>query len=157
MKMILLVGGIFFALSLFLIASNFSINSDVPETAMLSMDITDLPTKQNKVLVLHETEIGNQYIKPSKKLIPNSQWGETHTALEITISEDSVQKDITYDYYSEMPTPSQLVLDRAAEKEKNPMPMLSPQLKETGKRLSSIPDEAINVDDSLDKVKKKQK
>jgi len=155
MRIILLAGVATIAFSLFLIVSNFSINSDNPETSMRSIDLSDLPTKQNKVLDLHETEIGNQYIMPYKKLIPKSQWEETELVLEATISEDKIEKNISYDYYSEMPKPSQRVLDSAAEKNKNPMPMYSPQLPETGKRLSSIPDEAINVDDSLDKDKKK--
>lgn len=157
LRAILITCIIFFTLSLFLIASNFSVDTGTPETAMRSIDLSDLPTKQNKVLTLSETEIGNQYIMPYKKLIPNSQWEETHMLLEATISEDKIEKNVSYDYYSEMPKPSQKVLDRAAEKNKNPMPLSSPQLPETGKRLSSIPDEAINVDDSLDKDKKKQK
>jgi len=105
MRAILLTCTIFFTLSLFLIASNFSVDTGTPETAMRSIDLSDLPTKQNKVLTLHETEIGKQYIMPYKKLIPNSQWEETHILLEATISEDKIKKNISYDYYSEMPKP----------------------------------------------------
>ena len=154
MKIILLAGGIFFALSFFLIVSNFSINSGIPETGMRSIDLTDLPTKQNKVLVLHETEIGNQYIKPLKKSVPNSQWEETHTAREVTISDNNVQKDITYDYYSEMPIPSQKVLDRAAEKAENPTSRKTLVMQDSGNEITTSTDGAINIDDFLDKGKK---
>ena len=121
---------------------------------MRSIDLTDMPTMQNKVLVLHETEIGNQYIKSLKKSVPNSQWEETHIALEVTISENSVQKDITYNYYSEMPTPSQKVLDRAAEKAKNPAPRIIPVMQDSENKLTPSTDGAINIDDFLDKEKK---
>ena len=154
MRKILLAGGVVFAFSLFLIVSNFSINSGVPEMGMRSIDLSDLPTMQNKVLVLHETEIGNQYIMPYKKSVPNSQWEETHIALDVTISENSVQKDITYDYYSEMPTPSQKVLDRAAEKAKNPVPRIIPVMQDSENELTPSTDGAINIDDFLDKEKK---
>ena len=154
MRRILLAVVATIAFSLFLIVSNFSINSGIPETSMRSIDLTDLPTRQNNVIVLQETEIGNQYIMPYKKLIPNSQWEETHTALDITISENSVQKDITYDYYSEMPTPSQKVLDRAAEKAKNPVPRIIPVMQDSENELTPSTDGAINIDDFLDKEKK---
>ncbi len=138
------------------VVSNFSINSDVPETGMLSMDFTDFQTDQARV-VLHETEIGNQYIIPLKKSVPNTEWEETEFFLEVTISEDQIKKNISYDYYSKMPRPSQMVLDRAAEKDKNPMPISEPYLPQTGISLINPPDDAINVDDFLDKVKKKLK
>lgn len=154
MKIILLAGVATIAFSLFLIVSNFSINSDNPETSMRSTVLLDSPTKQNKVIVLHETEIGNQYIMPYKKLIPNSQWEETHIALEVIISDNSVQKDITYDYYSEMPTPSQKVLDRAAEKAKNPTPRIIPVMQDSENEMTPSTDGAINIDDFLDKEKK---
>jgi len=154
MRKILLAGGVVFAFSLFLIVSNFSINSGVPEMGIRSIDLSDLPTMQNKVLVLHETEIGNQYIMPYKKSVPNSQWEETHIALDVTISENSVQKDVIYDYYSEMPTPSQKVLDRAAEKAKNPVPRIIPVMQDSENELTPSTDGAINIDDFLDKEKK---
>ena len=79
------------------------------------------------------------------------------SVLEATISEDKIEKNISYDYYSEMPKPSQMVLDRAAAKEKNPMPKVGIQLPETGDPSINPTDDAINIDDSLDKDKKKLK
>jgi len=156
MRVLLLTGTIFFVLSLFLIASNFSVDTGTPETAMRSIDLSDLPN-QNKVLVLQETEIGNQYINPLKKSIPNTQWEETHTALEVTISENNVQKDITFEFYSEMPEPSQKVLDRFAEKTKNPTPRKVPVMEDSGSLMLTPPNESMDVDDYLDKVKKNLK
>ena len=152
MKKILLIGGTVFAFSLFLIVSNFSINSDNIEISMRSVDLTDFPAK--RVIVLHETEIGNQYKNALIKSVPNTQWEETDIVMERTISENSVQKNITYEYYSEMPTPSQKVLDRAAEKAKNPMPRKTPLMEYFGNQMLTPPNEAINIDDYLDKVKK---
>ena len=130
MKKMLLVGGSVFAFSLFLIISNFSINSDNIEMSMRSVDLTDFP--ENRVMILHETEIGNKYKKLLIKSIPNTQWKETHIALEGTISADSVQKNITYEYYSEMPRPSQKVLDRIAEKAINPTVRKTPLMENFG-------------------------
>ena len=107
-------------------------------------------------MILHETEIGNKYKKLLIKSIPNTQWKETHIALEGTISADSVQKNITYEYYSEMPRPSQKVLDRIAEKAINPTVRKTPLMENFGNQMFTLPNEAINVDDYLDKGKKKQ-
>jgi len=155
MKRLFFAGGVVFAITLFLIVSNLSTNTDIENLAMRSIDSTDLPSKQN--LILHETEIGNQYIKPLKKSIPNSQWEETHISSKATISDISVQKNITFEYYSEMPTPSQEVLDRIAEKEKNPQPRKIPAMQDSENKISPFFDEAINIDDFLDKEKKNLK
>ncbi len=156
MKKILFAGGIIFTFSLFLIVSNFSINSDNVEPSMRSIDFSDYP--EDRVIVLHETEIGNQYIIPTNILekfsLPNTLWKETHIALQGFILGDNVQKDITYEYFSEMPPPSQFILDRYAEKLENPMPRKTPLMEDFGNQMLTLPNEAINVDDSLD-VKKK--
>jgi len=156
MKKILFAGGIVFTFSLFLIVSNFSINSDNIETSMRSVDLTDYPA--DRTFVLHETEIGNQYIIPTNILekfsLPNTLWKETHIALEGFISGDNVQKDITYEYFSEMPPPSQFILDRYAEKLENPMPRKIPLMEYFGNQMLTPPNESINVDDSLDGKKK---
>jgi hypothetical protein len=155
MKRLFFAGGTVFVIALFLLVSNFSINTDIENLTMRSIDSTDLPSKQK--LILHETEIGNQYIKPLKKSIPNSQWEETHISSEATISGISVQKNISFEYYSEMPTPSQKVLDRASDKAKNPQPRKIPFMQDSENKISPLIDEAINIDDFLDKEKKNQK
>ena len=110
MKKIILAGGIFCAITLILIATDFSINPNSSGSNMRSLDMNDSSTKQG--LVLHQTEIGNQYINPLKKSIPNSNWEESHIALERTISEENVEQNVSFEFYSEMPSPSQKVLDR---------------------------------------------
>lgn len=154
MKIILLAGTVVFAFSLFLIGSHFSNNSDNIETNMRSIDFTDLPINQDKVFVLQETEIGNQYIKTQKKSVPNSQWEETHNSLQATLSANSVQKDITFDFFSEMPSPSQKVLDRFAEKAKNPTTRKIPEMADSENKITASIDGAIKIDDFLDKEKK---
>jgi len=154
MKIIFLAGGAIFTLTLFLIISNFSLDSENVDAGIRSIDSTDLPMHQNNAIVLHETEIGNQYINPLKKSIPNSQWEETHISHEVTLSDNKVQKNIVFDYYSEMPPPSQKILDRSAEKAKNPQSPKSPIISPSENEINPNIDNAINIEEFLDKEKK---
>jgi len=152
MKKLLFTGGVIFTITLFLIVSNFSINPNTSETSMRSIDLNDPQASQS--IDLHQTEVGNQYLKPLKKSVPNSNWEETHIALERTISSDNVQQNVTFDYFSEMPTPSQKVLDRYEEKLKNPKPRKIPIMSGPTSEINPTLDGAINIDEFLD-VKKK--
>ncbi len=157
MKKILLVGGVAFALGLFLIVSDFSINPGNMETGMRSVDLTDMPG--NRIIDLHETRVGNQYkestdIATLAKSVSDTQWKETHIALEKTISENSVQKDITFEYHSEMPTPPQSVLDRFDEKFENPTTRKIPATQNSENEIDPFDDESINVITYLDNEKK---
>ncbi len=151
MKKIILAGGVFCAITLILIATDFSINPNSSESNLRSLDMNDSSTKKD--LVLHQTEIGNQYMNPLKKSIPNSNWEESHIALERTISEENVQQNVSFEFYSEMPTPSQKVLDRFEQKALNPTLRKVPQWSSSSE-INPPLEGAINVDEFLDVEKK---
>jgi len=152
MKKSFFAGGVFFAITLILLVSTFSINPNTSESNIRSIDLADSPSKQS--MVLHETEVGNQYIKPLKQPVPNSNWEETHIGLERTISSNNVQQNVTFEFYSEMPTPSQKVLDRFIEKSQNPTPRKVPILSSSTSEINPTLDGAINIDEFLDIGKK---
>ena len=152
MKKSFVVGGVFFTITLILLVSNFSINPNTSESNIRSIDMDDSPSKQS--IVLHQTEVGNQYIKPLKQPVPNSNWEETNIALERTISSNNVQQSVTFEFYSEMPTPSQKVLDRFVEKSMNPTPRKIPMMSDSTSEINPTLDGAINIDEFLDIGKK---
>jgi len=155
----ILVGGTIFALGLFLIVSNFPMASYNMETSPRSIDF--MGGSEQKATELHETEIGNQYRQSSNPIstlsnsISNIQWELTHIALQGTISDDNVQKNITYEYFSEMPTPPQRILDMSDEKFENPTPRKLPALQSFENEIDPYNDESINIDNSLSEIKKK--
>jgi len=152
MRKLLFAGGVVLAITLTLLVSNFSINPNTSESNIRSIDLNDSPSRQS--MVLHQTEVGNQYIKPLIQSVPNSNWEETNISLERTISSNNVQQSVTFEFYSEMPTPSQKVLDRFVEKSMNPTPRKVPMLSDSTSEITPTLDGAINIDEFLDIGKK---
>jgi len=152
MRKLLFAGGVVLAIALTLVVSNFSINPEASESNIRSIDLADSPSRQS--MVLHQTEVGNQYIKSFKQSVPNSNWEETNIALERTISSNNIEQNVTFEFYSEMPTPSQKILDRFAEKSKNQTTRKVPMLSSSTSEINPTLDGAINIDEFLDIGKK---
>lgn len=151
MKKLLFVGGILLSLTLILIFSDYSINPEI-EVNSRSLDESDFPSKQN--LILKRTEIGDKYINPFKKTVGSSNWKESHIAIEQIIPNKNVQQNVTFEFFSEMPTPPQHVLDKFEEKFQNPKPRKTPMMSSSTNELDPILDGAINIDEFLNKEKK---
>lgn len=152
MRKLLFAGGVVLAITLTLFVSNFSINPNTSESNIRSIDLNDSPSRQS--MVLHQTEVGNQYIKPLTQSVPNSNWEETNITLERTISSNNIEQNVTFEFYSEMPTPSQKILDRFIEKSQNPAPRKVPMLSSSTSEINPTLDGAINIDEFLDIEKK---
>ena len=151
MRKLIIVGGSILALALVLTISSFSLNPNTMEPQMRSVDLSDYPSG---TIVLHETEVGNQYLNPLKKSISNSNWVETHISQMRDLSSNTVQTNVTFDFLSEMPPPSQFILDRYNEKSQNPTSQKGPIFSYFSDEINSSLEGAINVDEFLDIEKK---
>jgi hypothetical protein len=152
MRKIILTSSLIFSVSILFTVLFFYDNTNFQESTLRSVDNGDSPSRQG--IVLHQTEVGNQYVKPIKKSIPNSQWEETHIASTGTISDDRVEKNLSFTTFPEMPTPSNKVLDRFEEKSKNPKPRKVPLMENPENEINPSIDGAINIDEFLDVEKK---
>ena len=152
MKKILFAGGIIFAVTFVLIMSNFSFNSEISESSVRSIDLNDSPSRES--LALQQTDVGNQYLNPIKKSVSNSNWEETHILLDRTTSSENFEQNVTFDFYSEMPTPSQKVLDRIEAKSQNPTLRKIPMMPSSTSEINPTLEDAINIDEFLDIEKK---
>ena len=138
-------------MAIVLTISSFSINPNNMEPQMRSVDLSDYPAG---TIVLHETEVGNQYLSPSKKSISNTNWVETHISQERDLSSNTVQENITFEFLAEMPPPSQYMLDRYNQKSQNPTSQKGPIFSSFTDEINSSLENAINVDEFLDVEKK---
>ena len=152
MRKLIFSGGILVSIILVLIISDFSINPNYSESPIRSIEFTDSPSTQG--IVLHQTEIGDQYLTPLKKSIPNSNWEESEIFLDAAVSNIDVEQNISFEFFSEMPTPSQKALDRYNEKSQNPTQRKIPMISTSTSEISPSSEGAINIDEYLDMEKK---